>query len=154
MQDRSSVFAGTRAQVNRRQALRTASAGFGYLALASMLGNGRGATARAAAADQPVSGPLAPKQSHFPAKAKRIIFLFMQGSISQMDTWEYKPRVQEDDGKVGPGGGTVTGSKFKFAQHGETGTWVRSFIRTCRSMSMICASSAVCTPTRPRTPRR
>ena len=44
--------------------------------------------------------------------------------MSQMDTWDYKPRVQEDDGKVGPGGGIVTASKFKFAQHGETGTWV------------------------------
>ena len=48
----------------------------------------------------------------------------MQGAISQMDTWEYKPQLQKDDGKVGPGGGTLTGSKFKFKQHGQTGTWV------------------------------
>ncbi len=69
-------------------------------------------------------GPLAPKPPHFPVKAKRIIFLFMQGALSQMDTWDYKPKLQQDDGKVGPGGGTLVGSKFKFAQYGETGTWV------------------------------
>src|SRR5436190_17573443 len=48
----------------------------------------------------------------------------MSGSMSQMDTWEYKPRLQKDDGKEGPGGGTLTASKFKFRQHGQTGTWV------------------------------
>ena len=106
--------------VSRRQALRTASAGFGYLALAGMLGGA--APARAAAAAP--GGLLAPKAPHFPPKAKRIIFLFMQGATSQMDTWDYKPKLQADDGKVGPGGGTLVASKFKFAQHGQTGTWV------------------------------
>jgi hypothetical protein len=48
----------------------------------------------------------------------------MQGSMSQMDTLEYKPQLQKDGGKEGPGGGTLTASKFKFAQYGETGTWV------------------------------
>lgn len=48
----------------------------------------------------------------------------MEGATSQMDTWEYKPKLQEDDQKVGPGGGTLTASKFKWAQHGQTGTWV------------------------------
>jgi hypothetical protein len=98
--------------------LKTASAGFGYLALAGLLGQ---PAARAAGEK---AKPLAPKAPHFKARAKRIIFLFMQGAISQMDTWEYKPRLQKEDGKVGPGGGTLLGSKFKFAQHGQTGTWV------------------------------
>ena len=57
-------------------------------------------------------------------KAKRIIFLFMEGATSQMDTFDYKPKLQKDDGKVSPGGGTLTASKFKFSQHGQTGTWV------------------------------
>lgn len=109
---------------DRRQALRTAGAGFGYLALAGLLGQSGAQRALAESSDATAPGPLAPRPAHFAAKAKRIIFLFMQGAISQMDTWEYKPRVQQEDGQVGPGGGTVTGSKFKFAQHGETGTWV------------------------------
>jgi hypothetical protein len=75
-----------------------------------------------AAAEEP--RPLAPKFPHFVPRAKRIIFLFMSGSMSQMDTWEYKPRLQKDDGKEGPGGGTLTASKFRFSRHGETGTWV------------------------------
>jgi Protein of unknown function (DUF1501) len=41
-----------------------------------------------------------------------------------MDTFDYKPQLQKDDGKVGPGGGTLVGSKFQFDQYGETGTWV------------------------------
>ncbi len=44
--------------------------------------------------------------------------------MSPMDTFEYKAQLQKDDGKVGPGEGTLTGSRFKFQQHGETGTWV------------------------------
>jgi hypothetical protein len=67
--------------------------------------------------------PLAPKTPPLPARAKRIIFVFMQGAVSQMDTFEYKPRLQEDGGKPGPGGGTLTASKFKFKQYGETGSW-------------------------------
>ena len=105
--------------LSRRQVLRDAGTGFGYLALAGLLGQDA-PKARAAA---PV-GPLAPKSPHFSAKAKRIIFLFMNGAISQMDTFGYKPRLQEDDGKIGPGGGTLVGSKFRFGQHGETGTWI------------------------------
>ncbi|WZO97626.1 DUF1501 domain-containing protein [Isosphaeraceae bacterium EP7] len=115
--------------ITRRQALRSVSAGFGYLALADILGQSAPKMARAAEVASTVStsphlGPLAPRIPHFPAKAKRVIFLFMQGAVSQMDTFEYKAQLQKDDGKVGPGGGTLTGSKFKFKQHGQTGTWM------------------------------
>jgi hypothetical protein len=48
----------------------------------------------------------------------------MEGAMSQVDTFDYKPKLQESDGKTAPGGGTLTASKFKFAQHGQTGTWV------------------------------
>ena len=90
--------------ISRRQALKTAGAGFGYLALAGLLGQD---AAPGRAADRRRPARWRPKPPHFPAKAKRIIFLFMQGAISQMDTWEYKPQLQKDDGKVGPGGGTL-----------------------------------------------
>jgi hypothetical protein len=110
-------------RVTRRQALKSSGAGFGFLALAGLLGQDR-TTSWAATGKQNAPNPLAPKLPHFPVAAKRIIFLFMQGATSQMDTWEYKPQLQKDDGKIGPGGGVLTASKFKFSQHGETGTWV------------------------------
>lgn len=106
---------------SRRSLLRNASGGFGMLALASILSNSR--TLRADDSTRKL-GPLAAKVPHFPAKAKRVIFLFMQGCVSQMDTFEYKPQLQKDDGKIGPGGGTLTGSKFSFQQYGQTGTWM------------------------------
>ncbi|QDV39439.1 hypothetical protein ElP_74060 (plasmid) [Tautonia plasticadhaerens] len=107
------------ARASRRQLLKSAGVGFGYLALAGMLAQER---ARAASSVRP-DDPLAPKTPHFPPKAKRIIFLFMQGAISQVDTFEYKPQLQEEDGRPGPGGGTLTGSKFKFRRYGESGSW-------------------------------
>lgn len=110
--------------VSRRQVLKRASAGFGYLALAGLLGQNAARSQAATNERTPAVSPLLPKPPHFATKAKRIIFLFMEGATSQMDTWEYKPRLQESDGKVGPGGGTLTASKFKFSQHGQTGTWV------------------------------
>ncbi len=104
-----------RPALTRRQILQSAGAGFGHLALAGLLGQ----SARASA-----PGPLAPREPHFPVKAKKIIFMFMQGCISQMDTWEYKPQLQRDGGKVSPGGGILTASKFRFRQYGQTGTWL------------------------------
>jgi hypothetical protein len=122
---------------SRRQALKTASAGFGYLALAGLLGQNAPQAAASATSERP--GPLAPKPAHFPAKAKRIIFLFMQGCISQMDTFEYKPQLQQDDGKPGPGGGTLAASKFKFSQHGESGTWVSGlFPNLAKQVDKLC----------------
>src|SRR5262249_23628090 len=107
-------------RISRRQALKSAGFGFGYLALAGLLGR---SAPRSAAAEKAAAKPLAPKEPHFTPKAKRIIFLFMQGAVSQVDTFEYKPRLQQDGGKPGPGGGTLTASKFRFRQYGETGTW-------------------------------
>jgi hypothetical protein len=114
--------------ISRRHLLKSAGAGFGYLAFAGMLG-------RAAAAEK----PLAPRRPHFPTKAKRIIFLFMQGAVSQMDTFEFKPRLQKDGGKAGPGGGTLTASKFAFKQHGRTGTWFSELLpNVARHADKLC----------------
>ncbi|WP_437193220.1 DUF1501 domain-containing protein [Planctomicrobium sp. SH527] len=120
--------------VTRRDALKSAGAGFGYLALAGLLA----ATKKAQAAETP-AGPLSLKKPHFTPKVKRVIFLFQQGCISQMDTWEYKPELQANDGKTGPGGGRLTASKFKFSQHGETGTWVSElFPHSARHVDKLC----------------
>jgi Protein of unknown function (DUF1501) len=114
----SSVF-------SRRQALKSAGAGFGLVALAGLLGQNASRNAAAATIGRSsATGLLSPKPPDFVVKAKRIIFLFMEGATSQVDTWEYKPKLQAENGKVGPGGGILTGSKFAFAQHGQTGTWV------------------------------
>ncbi len=102
--------------ISRRSLLKSAGGGFGYLALAGLLGQ---QTARALSAEK----PLAPHAPHFPAKAKRIIFVFMEGAMSGVDTFEYKPELQANDGKGGPGGGKLTASKFAWKQYGQTGSW-------------------------------
>jgi hypothetical protein len=121
-------------RMTRRHALKMAGAGFGYLALAGLLGQNQ---ARADRRTPP--GPLAPRSPHFPARAKRIIFLFQEGAMSQMDTWEYKANLQRDGGLVGPGGGTLTASRFRFSQHGQTGTWVSElFPHLARHVDKLC----------------
>jgi hypothetical protein len=104
--------------VSRRELLKTASCGFGYLALA-------GLAAEAAAAES--NNPLAPKAPHFPAKAKRVIFMFMQGGPSHVDTFDYKPMLTEHDGQPASGqGGNNKSRKFlkspwEFKQQGQSG---------------------------------
>jgi len=79
----------------RRQVLRRAGAGFGSLALAALL-------ADEASAAPPPANPLAPRPPHFPAGARRVIFLFMPGGPSQVDTFDPKPRLTRDHGKPAP----------------------------------------------------
>ncbi len=99
---------------SRRSVLKSAGAGFGYLALAGLLGKQAALGAE---------NPLVPKKPHFVPKAKRIIFIFMEGAMSGVDTIDYKPELQKSDGKSGPGGGKLVASKFGFKQYGQTGTW-------------------------------
>jgi hypothetical protein len=103
----------------RRDWLRTSACGFGYLALANMLPGAREA----------VAGPLATREPHFAPKAKRVIFVFLQGAPSHLDLVDYKPKLQADDGK--PESNTADtgnprkylGSPWKFSQHGQSGQW-------------------------------
>jgi hypothetical protein len=104
----------------RRNLLRAAGVGFGHVALSGLLGS----LARTASATELAAlNPLAPKRPPLPAKAKRIIFLFMEGAASTVDTYEYKPELAKRHGQSGPGGGTITTSKFKFSQYGQSGAW-------------------------------
>lgn len=114
--------------ISRRTLLQNAACGFGYLALAGL------AAERAMAETK---DPLAGRAPHFAPRAKRVIFLFMQGGVSQVDSYDYKPRLAKDDGKklafddarmianTGTRGGTqrVMGSPWKFRQHGACGRW-------------------------------
>ncbi|MFN7937026.1 MAG: DUF1501 domain-containing protein [Bryobacteraceae bacterium] len=106
---------------SRRELLQLASTGFGSLALAGLLD----AESRA--------NPLAVKQPHFPAKAKRVIFLFMHGGPSQVDTFDYKPLLKRDHGKPLPFAKrrvvsaetfNLLQSPWQFKQYGQSGAWV------------------------------
>ena len=101
----------------RRQLLRSAAAGFGYVAFAGM------STAKSAEENR-AANPLAPKSAHFSAKAKRVIFLCMQGGPSHVDTFDYKPQLTKDHGKRGKYGGTLLKSPWEFRQRGESGLWI------------------------------
>ncbi|HEV3339214.1 MAG TPA: DUF1501 domain-containing protein [Pirellulales bacterium] len=106
-----------RRRLSRRELLQSASCGFGYLALASLC-------TELAASES--SNPLAPKPPHFTPHAKRVIFLFMQGAPSHVDTFDYKPQLARDDGKAAPGKGNrkLLKSPFTFKQHGKSGLWL------------------------------
>src|SRR5262245_18562869 len=84
--------------MSRREILKTASAGFGSLALAGLLGE----EARAAAVTGVAPNPLAVRAPHFEPKASRVIFLFMHGGPSHVDTFDYKPLLKRDHGKPLP----------------------------------------------------
>src|SRR5947209_37082 len=88
---------------SRRDFLRRTGGGFGMLALAGLLGQ-QGMLASAQDIDEERSlHPLAPRQPHFPAKARSVIWLFMNGGPSQVDTWDYKPELAHCDGQDLPG---------------------------------------------------
>jgi hypothetical protein len=67
--------------------------------------------------------PLAPKAGHHPAKAKHLVVFFMTGGMSHVDTFDYKPRLNTDDGKK-TGSHVIKATQYKFAQHGRSGRWV------------------------------
>ena len=130
----------------RRHALKTLACGFGYLALAGLAGERAVAGTRAA-------NPLAPKLPHFPARAKRVIFIFMQGGPSHLDTFDFKPRLAQDDGKmlsfddaraVANTGQRATSQRvmkpmWPFAQHGQSGRWVSElFPHLARHVDDLC----------------
>jgi hypothetical protein len=110
--------------LSRRELLKVSSTGFGSLALAGLM-----------AQEQARAGvdPLAVRQPHFKPRAKRVIFLFMHGGPSQVDTFDYKPLLKRDHGKPLPFARpkVVSGQTFNllqspwaFKQYGQSGAWV------------------------------
>src|SRR5207302_8008401 len=109
----------------------------GLLALDGLLGDKvlLAATPVPDAPGSPMLHPLAPRPAHFAASAKRVIWLFMNGGPSQVDTWDYKPELLKRDGQELKGFDNKTGfftdqvgplmkSPFQWKQHGQSGTWV------------------------------
>lgn len=130
----------------RREFLHTLGGGFTSLALTGLLSWDGFLNNQAIASDgiSRYSNPLAPKDPHHTPKAKRVIFLFMYGGPSHMDTFDYKPKLYPLDGKTiqvktsGRGGekneGRIVGPKWSFKQYGESGQWVSELfphISTC-----------------------
>src|SRR3954470_5891247 len=119
----------------RRDFLRRAGGGFGMLALSGLLQQQGLLASSARAATNEILDPLAPRAPHFPAKAKSVIWLFMNGGPSHVDTWDYKPELEKRDGQALEGFDKNTGfftaqvgpvmkSPFAFARHGASGAWV------------------------------
>jgi len=101
----------------RRELLRLAGTGFGTVGFSRLLAQTR-----------PTANPLALKAPHFPAKAKRVIHLFLNGGYSQVDSFDPKPMLDKYDGKPYPGRidterkeGNLMRSPFKFKKYGQSG---------------------------------
>jgi hypothetical protein len=121
----------------RRHFFAQCGLGVGTMALASLWNDGFGA----ATPLDLTKGPLTPKAPHFKAKAKRVIYLFMAGGPSQLELFDYKPKLNALHGKPCPKEflegkrfafmdsftkkvPLILGCRRKFAQHGKAGTWV------------------------------
>ncbi|MFG0332211.1 MAG: DUF1501 domain-containing protein [Maioricimonas sp. JB049] len=103
---------------SRRQLLRSATCGLGYLAFASL------------AQQQAQAGPLAPKRPHHPPRARRMIFLHMRGGPSAMETFEYKPELNAREGESGKAKNRkLVASKWDWNRRGESGLWVSDLVR-------------------------
>src|SRR3954452_3017453 len=119
----------------RRHFFQDCALGVGSVALGSLFSQGR------ADAKLSLPNPMAPKKPHFPAKARAVIFLFMAGGPSQLELWDYKPKLIELSGKPVPDDyikgkrfafmdtfakkvPLLLGTRRKFKQHGQAGTWV------------------------------
>jgi hypothetical protein len=122
----------------RRHFLKECAFGFGSLALASFMQScGLGSTTPVANTLFDPAHPLAPKLPHFPGRAKSVIYLHMAGAPSQLELFDYKPELQKLDGLDCPpsllegkrfafirGVPKMMGPQAKFAQHGQSGTWL------------------------------
>ncbi len=127
---------GTFCGRTRREFLWQAGGGFAAVALTDLLARDGSLGGRAAAANEVdhFVNPLAPKNPHFAGPAKNVIFLFMYGGPSHVDTFDYKPQLYKLDGKTvevktkGRGGernqGRIVGPKWSFRQYGESGQWI------------------------------
>ncbi len=129
---------------SRRSMLQGTASGFGYLAFAAL--------AHEAAAKEPgaAKDPLAPKASHFPAKARRVLFLCMEGGPSHVDTFDHKPKLTVDDGKLFNrgrlSGAKLLASQWAFKKRGNSGLWVSDlFPEVAKHADDLCVLNGMAT---------
>jgi hypothetical protein len=142
-------------QTTRREALCQAGTGLGMLGLCGLLGDSGYLGTTAARADvvdtqkggSPVRGSLTPRPPHFPARAKHMIHIYLNGGPSQVDTFDPKPLLKKYEGKMLPQGnltterktGTALPSPFRFRKYGQSGIEVSEiFARTAQHIDDIC----------------
>ena len=135
-------------EIDRRKLLQTSAIGFGHLAFTAMLANdARGQE------DAGSLNPLSARVPHFAARAKRIVFLFMKGGPSHVDTFDPKPLLDRDDGKPPPFAlpevtfarqGSLLKSPWKFRQYGQCGLPVSDlFPNVARHIDDLCILRSV-----------
>lgn len=132
--------------LDRRGFLQNASSALSSVALASLLSqdrllagepqeNGIGTSSSSIQLDP--KKPYAPRAGHYEGKAKNVLVIFCAGAVSQLETWDYKPKLIEWDDRPLPGGPSVTFQgpagnlarpQYNFRQHGQTGKWVSDLI--------------------------
>jgi hypothetical protein len=126
--------------ISRREALLRSGTGFGSLALADLMAN-------ESKAEVEKMDPLAPKQAHYPSKAKYVVHLFMNGGPSQVDTFDPKPMLDKYHGKPLPDAnlrterktGAAMRSPFKFKKYGQSGIEVSElFENTAMHVDDMC----------------
>ena len=136
--------------ITRRQALCRMGSGFGLIGLANALDT----SLVQAGVQNALAGPLDPKPSHFPAKAKHVIFLFLNGGLSQVDTFDPKPLLNKYHGQPMPGGnpkterktGNLMRSPFAFKRCGKSGVEVSDiFPRLGERVDDLCIVRSVFT---------
>jgi hypothetical protein len=125
--------------LDRRHFLTQASSALGSVALTHLLGRDD-----LLARPGPTAGviidparPYAPREAHFPPRAKNVVVIFCAGAVSQLETWDYKPELIKWDGKPMPGGPAVTFQgpagnlarpQYAFRPRGQSGKWVSDLI--------------------------
>jgi Protein of unknown function (DUF1501) len=146
-------------RLTRRHFFGQCGLGLGSLALAALLSEGE----VLAAEPKELPNPLAPRKPHFPAKARRVIYLFMAGAPSQLELFDYKPRLQKLNNEPIPASylqgkrfafmdtfakevPKLLGTRRKFAQHGQSGAWVSELLpHTATIVDEIALIRTVCT---------
>jgi hypothetical protein len=128
----------------RRYFLQSGPMALGAIAMGHLFAG----NASAAADQRGIENPLAPRQPHFPAKAKRVIYLHMAGAPSQLELFDYKPELQKYDGEACPehllegkrfafikGVPQLLGGKHPFQQRGESGAWISDLLPNTARMA-------------------
>jgi hypothetical protein len=137
---------------SRRDFLKNSSMGFGMLAASSLFQRDLMAN---------LSSPLAPKVPHFPAKAKSVIFLYMDGGVSQVDSFDPKPQLAKENGQapkfkldatVFNNTGNILKSPWEFKNYGESGLPISDLfphIGSCADDLCIIRSMTALSPNHP-----